>query len=333
LNSDSSARERKNALAPILDRLALLRDEGQGEGLDALGFPPDFTLDPWEERALNQALGEEGNSERDWRSLLAEGIAFQALYFSHSDRSEEAESADDEETGREQRIRTAAIGLALMEELQRVIDEALLAGKMDEARRLTGFRNRLAQIAARIRVEVGTEGFQRAESLSVQMVTPFDLLKTPKKDEPKEDEHKPRKAVRFEGRTNYRLGRPVKVERRSHLKTLLVVLAASILAWSILILPRSWRPTLPVLTHQDLAFSPAIREITARPPSLFLVVDGPEWSRMPAARREELVRQVAESAEAAGYTGAHFRTGGGLGVALWTRLNGVGLIEPTDEPS
>ena len=78
-----------------------------------------------------------------------------------------------------------------------------------------------------------------------------------------------------------------------------------------------------------MAQSVAIRELMARPPSLFIEVDSQAWSAMSAADRRRLVKEVGEMAKASGYTGVQFRDSTGISVAQWLLTQGVWLASST----
>lgn len=326
--------ERKIVLAPFLERLVELGELGGDDPTQAraLGFPPGFSLEPWERTSLKKALAGGGDADDRWPRLLTEGLAFQALCSAQQEQHAggRAAPADDPGEQRDRQTRTAAIGLALLEEIQCVIDEKILAGRMGEVKRLTGFRNRVARFVGQIKTGIGAEGIREAEQLAREMNASAE-------SQAEEDQtHRPqmikldRRRRRGKTPTIVRMRRK---KKRSRVGPLLLVLVASITAWVVLILPRSFHEELPVLTAEELAFSPVITDVQARPPSLFIDVDGAGWEQMPAAQRDELVRQVASSAEAAGYIGAEFRVVGGRSVARWSQKRGVSMVDPVDEKS
>ena len=104
-------------------------------------------------------------------------------------------------------------------------------------------------------------------------------------------------------------------------------------AWAVFIAPRLWKSEVPRLSQEDLAFSPAIQAVTARPPSLYLVVDRAAWEGMASGERQDLVLQVGQTAEAAGYTGVNVRLGDGTTVGQWSIMQGAKLIARTREKS
>jgi hypothetical protein len=83
--------------------------------------------------------------------------------------------------------------------------------------------------------------------------------------------------------------------------------------------------TYPTLTEQEMPQSVAIRELMARPPSLFIEVDANAWNSMSPTDRHRLVQEAGQVAEASGYTGVQFRNSEGSSVAQWLQAQGVWL--------
>jgi hypothetical protein len=314
--------DRQSTLAPYLERL-----EGQPP------LHPAIVLDTWERSTLDAALGAGGNGKQ-YADLMMEGVAFQTKYYSELDELEE---------NRETLIVNAAIGLALMDEMQRVIDSMVLSGNMGEAKKLTGFRNKLSQIVHDIKDRVGSEGYDEAEELSRELVSPAeqagtaaspaarteiepdeaDGVKTGAAVEPDEG---PPKHIRLNRYKSLRMARPVE-ERESHFKKLLIVFAVAVAAWMILVLPGMFRSHLPELKAPELPTLEGVLEVDARPPSLFIVVSGKSWNDIADDRRLQWVERIGEKAAAAGYTGIHVRTEKGAAVAQWLKESGARLVK------
>jgi hypothetical protein len=334
VDADSRYDERRAALAPYRERL--------GEAENGPLLHPAIMLDSWELSALEEALGEDPDDSATWPALLAETIAFQTKY--HSELSElegqEYTFSDSLEQRREEWTVCAAIGLALMDEIQQVIDATILAGNMGEAKKLTGFRNKLSQTVKEIKDRIGKQAFSDAESMHHEMLAPRNedeqenldvgpMQELPPADaqraalrEPDEETPKPIKLNRY---SSLKMGRPVE-EMPDHLKRLLVVLGIVALAWLILVLPRMFREPLPVLTLPDLPQSAAIQQVDAKPPSLYIIVNDRSWKAIPREQRLQWIEQIGQVASDAGYTGANIRTSEGLSVGQWLKLKGARLV-------
>jgi hypothetical protein len=313
---DDSAKQRYAVLAPYLDRL----DGGEAGG---------STLDPWEKSVLEQTIVAADSTSDDWAILVAQGIALQSKYRDDRRPLETSDSIPPETltTLHAQLMTDAAIGLALMEETQRAIDLMVLSGQIDEAKKLTGFRTKLVQTVSRIKETIGPTAYRAAETLSAKMVPPQeDKLATGTA----EDREPPPAFIKRTHTTVKPTPAPKPKKRKTasiedRTKPLIALLAVLILAWVVFILPRLNRERLPVITEQEMPQSAAIRELMARPPSLFIEVDSQTWNAMSAADRRQLVKEVGEVAEASGYTGVQFRDSTGISVAQWLLTQGVWL--------
>lgn len=319
--------ERRTALAPYLERLGQL--EGEAERPDEAGPPPALVLGDWEQSAVREALASGTEAPRGWESLLAEGVALQTKYFAETDElaREGTTSPEGEERFRQRLLHSLAIGLALMEELQREVNAMILGGNVAQAKKLTSFRNKLGQLTAQIKERVDDDGIVLAQALAAEMITPVESKnESPSSRLEEEPDEGPAQPIRLETRHRPLGHMLVREEKKSTLKPLLIVLAVAAAVWAVLILPRAWAPSIPELSDQDLAFSPAIQQVIARPPSLYLVMDGAKWEGMPQHQREELVRQIGETAGGAGYSGAQLRLDDGTTLAQWSKARGVKLV-------
>jgi hypothetical protein len=161
-------------LRPFLEQLELL---GRGAG----GVPPvlklgsaTLELEPWETSAMQAALANAGPQGDDWRTLLLEGVAFQSKFLTELDELEGAGAASPsvQASLRNRLVTDAAVGLALLDETQAVIDAMVQAGRVDRARKMSGFRARLTRGVHQIRGHIAAAAFSEAESLAVGMITP-----------------------------------------------------------------------------------------------------------------------------------------------------------------
>jgi hypothetical protein len=340
VETDSRYDERQLALAPYLERLTA----------PEVGPPPlhpAIGLNQWELGVLEEGLAQKNGNDDRWPTLLAESIAFQSKYFAETDEMDREECTPPESIERHRETLTfnAAIGLALMEEIQRVIDTTILSGNMGHAKRLTGFRNKVAQTVKAVKDRISPEDYQDAESIHTEMLAPvsdggqtiaaampmldIDPNEANQQRPPalRERDEGPPKPIRMDRNSNLKLGHAVEVEEKTNYsKWLLIVLGTLLLAWSILILPRMFKEPLPLLTMPDLPQSTALQALDAKPPSLYVVVDKQSWTAMPSEQRLEWVEAVGQTAAAAGYTGVSVRTGEGACVAQWLKQKGTQLL-------
>ena len=316
--------ERRAQLALYLDQLSAAR--AADEDLNAAIAGAD--LDSWELSQLDDALV--GATEA-WQALIVEGVAFQIKLQTDLGFAVPAAamSGEDQAEVRELLLGDAAVGLALLEETQREVNDLVLAGEMELATRLTGFRNKLGQRVNHLRGQVDEQDFARATEKSEGYC------------EPKEDaewqsaEFRPRtfatggptpppmerpQARLLEQRTVTNESRPI--------KGWLMVLGASICLWAVLILPRIMNnQPLPELTVSDVAPRQEIRQVTSKPPSLYVELDAAAWRGMSSESRLSLLDDVGQTASAAGYNGAQFTLESGESVGRWLKARGSELID------
>ena len=153
---------RRDALSPYLDYLsASMGAANSEEGRTEPNFPPRLDLDRWEVSALEQGLSAEDPAAEAWETLLAEGVALQAKFLVETEQvgNDDALQPELREQVQDQLIQTAAIGLALQVEIQRAVDAMILGGQMNQAKKLTQFRNKLGQMVGK------TDGATRRRGL------------------------------------------------------------------------------------------------------------------------------------------------------------------------
>jgi hypothetical protein len=339
VEAEKRAIDRQSTLAPFLEHL-----EGEPP------LHPSIVLDRWERSALDDALIANGNGKK-YGPLLIEGVAWQSKYYSELDELESKEftTAEVLEKSRECLVVNAAIGMALMDEMQRMIDSMVLSGAMGEAKKLTGYRNKLHQIVQEIKERVGAEAYVEAKELSRELVAPLEKTKraastaTPidiesdeayavKPGKLAEKEEGPPKQIKLDRYKKLRMAMPVE-ERPSHFKKLFAVFGVSLVAWLILVLPGVMRTPLPELSVPELPSLEAVLEVDARPPSLYVVVSANRWNGMAADRRLQWVEQIGQTASASGYTGIHVRTDEGAAVAQWLKEKGARLVKTSGSGS
>lgn len=325
--ADNPVRHRYAVLAPYLERVELVRSGKLNASLE---------LDSWESRVVDIALGESCEAEvgdaDDWPSLVVEGIAFMDKAAEDMSLLETSEAIPAETvTTLHARLMTdGAIGLALMEELQRAVDTLVVMGRIDDAKKLTGFRNRIGHPVSRIKETVGPVAHQAAERLATRMVPDQQALR---RVVAKPDARVARPAQQTFARRASASAQPARAEMSfektpNRTKPMLMILGVLIIVWAVFILPLLNRPELPILTQEQIPESEAIRAVAARPPSLFVELDARAWNRMSDAERRQLIADVGQVAQASGYTGALFREADGSSRAQWLKQRGV-LLAPS----
>lgn len=313
---------RREALLVYLEQLEDARKSG-GDLREALA---GVDLDNWELDQLGRGLD---GPQNIWRALIAEGVAFRNKFETDLGwlPSGQELSADDAQDIRRLLVTNAALGIALLDEIQDAVNALILCGDLDDAKKLTGFRNKIGQSVKSLKDRVGQAGFEEARSLSQGLITPAEQASwtDPNTDTPfaparaphAPASHAPASRIVFKAKT----------EPHSHVKPLLMVFGLMIAIWGVFIVPRITSKPLPELTMQDVAPRSAIRHVVARPPSLFVKLKGSEWNALSRGERLALVDDVGRTATAAGYHGVQFTLEDGSTAAQWLQEHGSRLTD------
>lgn len=308
-------------------------DDGSVSGGDTHVDVAGLGLDHWETTALHDVLTANPERPIPWSELLVESVGFLVKFGQDYGRLSTGVdgSPHAQAQARKLLIDDATLGLALMEEGQRRVDAMVLAGEINEAKRLAAFRNKLGQRIASIKAKLGQAAFAEAEKLSTELVERNAPHAPRKRAVPTipEGEEPRRKVAKFQ-RKVFAPAVAVQTEEREPnrlVKPMVGVLVVLVSIWALLVLPQLvGKQRLPVLEADDLPASPAFAEVVARPPSLFVTVDTAAWGRLADDERRELIAEVGRNAEAAGYNGAVFREPGGRLVGQWLKKTGVKLL-------
>lgn len=272
--------DRQAILAGHLDELQVICRETAGPERKK-SFLQGLALDHWERALLRSAFGPV--EQRSYLArLVAQGTALRAKVL------EEIERLDGGEPLFEELIANAAVGLALIEEMQEAIDHLIGVGQISQAKRLTGFRTKIRQPIFRIVDRIGREGLEKAQAISQAMITvvPADEMAVSEKTaRPPSPRRLPTK--RLPARP------PQQVDRR---RPLLIALAASLFAALLIGLPQLGNKSTPA----ELSGA-AAREVTIRRPFVRPAVITPEVGpvslkdiSLPDRRR--LLRQIDAAA-------------------------------------
>jgi len=306
--------KRRETLALYLEQL----EEARRSGADLQEALAGTDLDAWELAQLNHGLDDASNR---WHTLIVEGVAFRNKYETDLGWAPGEEQFSAEEHADFLAILTtdAALGIALLEETQRTINQLVLSGELDEAKRLTGFRNKIGQSVNELKGHLGAEGYAEATSISEGLVTPEEQASWTEREPapfvPAKSSSKPVVRVVFK-----------KEALHYHVKPLLMLLGLSVVVWGVFILPELTFTQSQTLTLNDVSPRSEIRYVVAKPPSLFVELDSREWHTLSEQERLSLVDDVGRTAAAAGYNGAHFKLENGKTAAQWLKKRGSQLV-------
>ena len=221
-------------------------------------------------------------------------------------------------------LHDAALGFALGSELQRMIDASVVHGRMEQAKALSAFRPTLSHALVGVRELLDEDERAQAQVMAEALRSLPDDAELP--------EIQPRRRRRRRSAGDAAVVTPsARVSpdaSQRRIRLMVVALVGLVALWSVLILPRLMQERLPEFSLSDFRKVQTVISVTARPPSLYVTVDGSAWSRLKPRQRENVVREIAFDLKRAGYTGARFTTANGVTVAQWLRARGVELIEP-----
>lgn len=295
----------------------------------------------WERTALREARETHGRNADRALSLLAEGVALQVRFgelverFDHGPLPRPAEL----QTFLDALVTDVAVGIALQEELQHEMNRLIGSGRLANAKHLSAFRAKVVQCVSELKERIGEdeveEAERRAERLSPERPS-ADPASLPELEEDEPDapswatyrdgeddaEHPPRPSQHPAEAAPMQ---PVHAEPRARIRPLLLVLAALVVVYGIVNFPRLETPELTVLTLEHFSHLDVVQGITARPPSLFIVLDRRRWQAASVDERRELLQEMGRIAGDAGYNGIHARTRDGAPVGQWMKKTGVQL--------
>jgi hypothetical protein len=103
------------------------------------------------------------------------------------------------------------------------------------------------------------------------------------------------------------------------------VLSAAIWAATVW-LPSTLREDPPRVSLSSLEDTDVVLAIVARPPSLYVDVDGAAWDALTHVQKRRRIEQVADVVSPVGFDGVLLRDESGRPVAQWIRGRGVGLL-------
>lgn len=325
---------RRALLDPVASKLLELLDQHR-----ELDSPSQINLggssvhvSRWERDLVLEHHGNGEFSDRGWVTRVMDAISFQARALIDRDRLDRAPSEATRSLN--QLVMTSAVGIALKTELQKTVDRLIFSGEVATAKQLTQTLQRVGQALAECREALEpSQSWPAAVELAPGLTCiPEDatLPEAPARKrrrrtrQPSADEE----AALAELETRARESTSPRRDRTSRVRVMLVTLLVLAAAWTgIVLFPMLTRDPLPTLTISDFRTVPQVRQVTARPPSLYVVVSERDWNRLSPDSRVKVVDQIGEIARRAEYAGALVRTSGDVTVARWFRKSGSTLVE------
>ena len=333
---DERAATRRRVLSPHLEAFdRWCADEVNGADVphfvELNGRP--IELGSWEREALKDP-GAAGDLRRE---LLSEGVAYQVRCLELNDTFERGPLPPPSELPAflEDLVTNAAVGKALVEDLQRLVDRMVAEGRLPVAKSLSGFHAKVVRCLNGLAQHLGANQLEKAERLAHELVVVAEPSATPagplflREDAPG--------APSWVTYAERGLSLPpwldepesesieqshVAAESPNRVRKLVLILVGVLVIYGFVMTPRLLQPSGPAeLTHLD-----AVRRIVARPPSLFVVVDAQKWEAASKEERGQLVTEIGRIAGEAGYSGVHARTVDGVVVGQWLKNGGARLI-------
>jgi hypothetical protein len=220
---------------------------------------------------------------------------------------------------------------SLAADIGALIDQAIENGDRSTAVRLGDFRLAVRQQVALIRRvlagEVDPE--DKPEEDDSQLTEANAEPLQPEEEDSEQDEQFERSKRRYAKLKRSREKEQRTREQMKRIKVLVALLAVAVafgaVALVVQLIPALNPPEIKILSVNDFTHVPMVLSVDARPPSLFVRVDGPHWRRVTKERRLEIIRDVGQVVAKADYNGARFRDDNGDLVGEFIR--GVGSYE------
>jgi hypothetical protein len=330
--------ERRQSLEPYLEQLRPpvaeepVEEDGESQAAaevtdeeipETMTFG-DVTLElaPWERHVLALARRSNNGGAPRWCKLVIEGLAYRAKCLALAE--ELAQHGKDETDALDDALTLdTAIGIALMAELQANIDHLIRAGKVADMRKLTDFRNSVADGLGRIRSAITDSERLVAKAKSLELIRDEFI-----KEEPEETTRKAPEQFKKDAPRVWEISRTT-IRRRSFIIPLLFVLFASAVALGVLHVSRTEYVPPPELTMSDFAHIGEVRAVRASPPSLYVDLDLVSWQAMSPVERQSVIEQIGIVANQAGYLGVQAWTTDDVPVGQWLKQSGTRLTTPS----
>jgi hypothetical protein len=313
--------KRRKALAMHIDQL----EEIHRAGTDLEEALAGIELDAWELDQLSSGLSGEPSL---WGDLVVESVAFQNKCQTDLGWGPDVQQLSVAELNdfREILITDASLGIALLNETQRAINQLISNGEMDVVKKLTGFRNKLSQCVNELKSTIGEKGFDEATSISEGMVVPEALASWTEREARTAKPRQQQKILKPAGDRVVFKEKKQATPGKSHTKPLMMLLGLAVVVWGVFILPKLNVKTVQTLSLSDVSPRSEIRYVVAKPPSLYVELDTQAWGALSGAERLSLIEDVGKTAAAAGYNGAHFKLENGKTAGQWLKEHGSRLI-------
>jgi len=326
---------RRQGLAPYLEIVEdALEHSAHGDASPREGFPqaPAVALDPW---AVGWLRTNPVEGPQQLPELLRQTLAFLIKVATDSARlkEEEPRSGNDFFAAQAELMLDSAVGMALKREIQKVVNELISAGAVNDARQLARLQGRVRTTVRELKQSIAESNRGRDEALVEQLTDEVERT-TPAAAEPRAParaawvEETPEAAPAPARPKKPRVPVSVVTARPSLRTTILLVLIGSGLgSWLALRAFTGWgRNDTRILTRSDFVRTAPIRQVIARPPSAYVVVDELTWLSFDEGQQLRLVESMAAVVARHGYWGMVVHTSDGMPAAQWLEERGSRLL-------
>jgi hypothetical protein len=357
-------RARREALSPQVDEFLIwatqMVDPQNVPHFVELGGLP-IELGSWEREALQKGAEAAAAEIGRTMELLAEGVAIQQRYVDLIGRFEHGPMPPPSELPAflEDLVTSLAVGIAVQDELQFDMNSLIGGGRLADAKCLSRFRAKVAQGVSDLKERVGAVELEQAERRAAGLTgkppkdtTPVFIDDMPLPEPAALREQEPEapswarrgsestlppwladEAAAPESASQTEVPAPEARPRRL-LKPMLHVLAGLVVVLALVTIPRMGSPEIPpVLTMKSFSHLEAVRRVAARPPSLYVVLDGPLWQDKTPEEKTRLLEEIGQIADQAGYNGMRARVRDAGTVGEWLKKTGVRVTEQSGSPS
>jgi hypothetical protein len=323
-----------------------------------------LSVGAWERIQIQVAFREEMSATRDAARLMALAVALLTKSYVDVERfnAHERSAATDFYALQAELMLDSAIGASLLQETQTLVDALVIAGKVEEAKKVSEFRHKLHGVVGEVKKIIADSEAALAEELGLGTPKPpvsvdgtLDRLAQKVADEVERIERRKRsRKLAGEPReapdADESLLAPALFSARSRkprtvpnggllpvapsfdrTRALAAILAILILAWAGLVeVPRHFETEPPAAPILEASHPNLFEELQSRPPSLYVTVRSIPWSTLGETERRSAVERAGRDASERGYRGVVFRTHAGRPVAQWLSASGAKLIPPAE---
>jgi len=331
---------RLRVLSPLFDKLHAWNERIPGVAGDrpaaVLVGGRRLTVEPWEREQIARWPTGDADAASERCRLVMEGLACMAKTLSDMELRERPTGAERQA----ELMLDSAIGMALLREIQHVIDLTVARGALEEAKRWGSLQHRMHHT-----IEGAMSGVPHTEHPRVKQLADTltelsseDPLPSPplagpstgpvtetRTDESVESWSDPLAGVDEDAAVR---DCSPQVEFSGRTRLLGLVFAVSFVLCGLSVwLPSTGGGDLASVGPAELGDAGLFQAVVSRPPSLYVDVDGAAWDGLTHVQKWRRVEQAVDLATPLGYQGVLLRDASGRAVAQWLRGRGIALLD------